>query len=440
MEQERSLQYANILKRMIQCETISVSGDVNPEKFIPFHHLLEELFSNLYEKLQVENFDGSLLMKWKGESSDNPILLMSHHDVVEATGEWSHDPFSGDIEDGKIWGRGTLDTKNTLFAMLQAAEELVLDGFVPSVDIWFESANTEETDGSGADTISKELEKRGIKFSMVLDEGGYILHDPIGGADGDFAIIGVGEKGCADLKFIASSGGGHASMPGKDTPLVRLGKFMKAVDESKVFDVEMNNVTSELFYRCSPYMKGATKFLFKNINITKPILKKLLPKISNAAGAMLKTTLAFTMASGSEGRNVLPQEAWVIGNMRFSHHQGQENSFAVIEQLAKKYDIKMEILDPGFESKISDYKSKEFNAVEKAVKEVFEAVEPVPYIMTGASDCRYFSRVCDNCFRFAPYKISDEQLDSIHGIDENLDISGLSKAVDFYKYIIREAK
>lgn len=430
--------YANILSKMIQCETVSVNGDVNPAKFEKFHKLLQELFPALFSIIEIENFNGSLLMRWKGKSSQNPILLMSHHDVVEANGQWTYPPFSGQIADGKLWGRGTLDTKNTLWAMLQAAEELVKEGYVPERDVWFESACTEETDGSGADKITQVLQERGITFSMVIDEGGYILHDPIGGADFDFAVIGVGEKGCADLKFIAQSNGGHASMPGKNTPLVRLGKFMAAVERSNLFEVKMNEVTTEFLHRCGLHMKGVLKILFKNAGLFKPLLVKVMPEISSAAGAMLKTTVAFTMTGGAQGRNVLPQEAWVIGNMRFSHHQGQEKSIKAITDLAAKFDIKTEILDPGFISDISDFKAEEFKRVEKVISKVFPNTEPVPYIMTGASDCRYFSRVCKNCYRFAPFKVSDAQVSSIHGIDENIDIETLPQAVDFYRFIIKE--
>ena len=154
---------------------------------------------------------------------------------------------------------------------------------------------------------------------------------------------------------------------------------------------------------------------------------------------MLKTTLAFTMAKGSEGSNVLPQEAWVIGNMRFSHHQGGENSIAAVRALAAEFDIETEVLEPGFASPMSSYESAGFRLVEQAVAEVFPDVIPAPYLMTGASDSRYMSRVCDTCLRFAPVHITEKQMESIHGIDENVDLSALAPAVDFYKYMISEA-
>lgn len=266
-----------------------------------------------------------------------------------------------------------------------------------------------------------------------------ILYDPIGGADGKFAVVGVGEKGCADIKFVARSKGGHAATPGKDTPLVRLGKFMAAAEKSKLFDVKMNDVTAEMFRRIGPYMKGAMKVIFTHIGLFKPLMCKVMPSVSNTAAAMLKTTLAFTMAGGSDGTNVLPQEAWVIGNMRFSHHQGGSASIDAVRRLADKYDVETVILDPGFESPLSPYDTQEFNLIERAVESVFADVKTMPYVMTAASDSRFFGRISNNCFRFAPFFISEEQLDSIHGIDENLDVATLASSVDFYKYIIREA-
>ncbi len=434
----RSERYAKRLSKLIQVETVSVEGVKNYEKFKVFHETIKQMFGNLFSKVDVEDFEGSLIFRWKGKTDKAPILLMSHHDVVEATGPWTHEPFSGDIDDGKVWGRGTLDTKGSLWAMLEAADELIAEGFVPDRDIWFETACTEETDGSGADAITQELKKRGIEFEFVLDEGGMMLYDPIGGADGTFAMIGVAEKGFTDLKFTARSNGGHASTPPKDTPLVRLGKFMAEVDKGDMFTAEVSPVLVEMFKRLAPKMKGAQKFIFKNADKLKWLLCKVMPKTSSSGNALLKTTVAFTMSSGSQGHNVLPQEAFVIANVRYSHHQGEEGSVSKLREIAAKYDIEVEVLEAGFSSHVTDYKSYGFTLVEKAVGNVFGDVTPAPYIMTGASDSRFFSRVSDSCIRFAPFTISHEQMNSIHGVDENVDVSTLEGAVDFYRYIIRE--
>ena len=439
MLDSRTNDYANGLARLIQLETISTFNQTDKTKFYEFHEVLREMFPNLFKVCTFEDFDGSFLMRWQGKTDKDPIMLMNHHDVVEATGDWSYNPFGGEIADGKLWGRGTLDTKGGLWAMMQAAEELVRKGFVPERDIYFLSACTEECAGEGADTISKVLEERGLRFFMVLDEGGYILEEPIAGAKGKFAVIGLGEKGCADLKFIAHSRGGHASIPPKDTPLVRLGKFMAAVEKKNLFKTEMAPIIHATFESLAGAMSGPLKFVLKNSRLFKPLLVKVMPMVSGAAGAMLRTTVAFTMASGSEGTNVLPQEAWVIANMRYSHHQGGKSSIEAISKLAEKYDIETVVLDPGVDSPISSHDSDAYKFITKAVTNVFPDVKTTPYIMTAASDSRFMWRISENCLRFAPFSITDEQLEGIHGLNENVDLSALAPAVDFYRYIITNA-
>ena len=431
--------YARNLSRMIQMETVSSENQKDKSKFYRFRELLTEIFPHIFSVCELEDFDGSFLLRWKGEGTEEPILFMNHHDVVEASGRWNYEPFSGTIAEGKVWGRGTLDTKGGLWAMLQAADELAEKGYVPKRDIYLMSTCNEECDGAGADMISRALKNRNIHFHLVLDEGGMILDEPIDGAKGTFAIVGIGEKGCADLKFIARSSGGHAATPGKNTPLVRLGKFMYATENENLFKAEISPAVAATFSKLSSSMSGAMKYVLGHSRLFSPLLKKVIPRFSNTAGAMLKTTIAFTMAGGSEGMNVLPNEAWVIGNMRYSHHQGRQQSFKTIIRLAKKYDIETVILNPGFDSVLSDHKSAAFKSIEKAVSTVFDkSVKTTPYVMTAASDSRYLSRVCSNCFRFTPFHITQMQLDSIHGINENVDIAALTPAVEFYQYIMTE--
>lgn len=440
MSENRAMQYAEILSKLIKVETISSRENCDITKFLEFHKVLRETFPNFFNTVECEEFNGSLLLKWNGtDPSLKPIMLMNHHDVVEASGDWTHSAFSGEIADGRVWGRGTLDTKGGLAMMLQAAEELIKEGFIPKRDTYFVSSCNEEIDGAGCDAISRALKERNMKFYFVLDEGGMIKYDPIGGAEGTFAMIGVGEKGCVDLKFVAKSNGGHASAPGKNTPLVRLSKFMIEAEKAECFEVKMSDTVKETLSRFAPTMSGVMKLACGNVNAFEPVLKKVMPMISPSGAALLRTTLAFTMSKGSDGTNVIPQEAWVVGNMRVSHHQGKKASVDAIAEIAKKYDVETIITDDGIESRIADYRGEAFKFIEKAVNTIFPEYKPVPYVMNAATDSRYFDMVCDNCLRFVPFLIDDQQLDSIHGIDENVDISTLAPAVDFYKYVIQEA-
>ncbi|MBR4942311.1 MAG: M20/M25/M40 family metallo-hydrolase [Clostridia bacterium] len=436
---DRTEAYAAQLGRLIQAETVSAINQKEKVKFTSFQSLLREEFPAIFRACEPEDFDGSLLLRWKGDSDKDPVMLMNHHDVVEAPGNWKYPPFSGTVAEGKIWGRGAVDTKGGLWAMLCAANELASEGFKPRHDVYFFSACNEETSGQGADTVSRILKNRGLRFSMVLDEGGMMIYDPIGGADGTFAMIGLGEKECVELKFIARSRGGHASTPARDTPLVRLGKFMVAAETTNVFEADIPPELYEMFSRLGSKMKQPLKGVLSHPRLFRDTLIRTLPAVSDTAGAMLKTTIAFTMASGSEGTNVLPQEAWVIGDMRCSHHQGSTGSIAAIKELADKFDVDVLVLSRGVSSPISSPKSEAFRLIEKGIKEIAPDVIPCPYLMTGASDCRFMSRISDNCLRFTPFTITTEQLECIHGVNENLDISCLEPAVNFYKYIIKEA-
>lgn len=439
-ESERSVEYGKKLAKMVQKETISSRFEEDRTKFYEFHEILEELFPQVHATCEKHVFNGSLLYKWSGKSSNKPILLMSHQDVVEAGGVWEHEPFSGDIDEtGRVWGRGTVDTKASLFCIFTAIEELIKDGYQPEVDVYIGSSCTEEWSGDGAPATVQYLKENGIELALVLDEGGMIIEEPIGGVKGTYGMVGVVEKGYGDVKFTARSGGGHASAPKKNTPLVRLGKFMVEVEKHSPFICEFSPTLEEMFKRCAPNMNFGMKLIFANMWLFKPLLKKLLPSINAAAGAMLHTTLAFTTAKGSDGLNVLPQEAYVTGNMRFIHHQPNKESIEAVSAIAKKYDIETEVIYQDEPCPIVDFHSEAFHIVEETAKEIYPGIGVCPYIMTGGTDAKYYKEVSENCIRFAPLYIDGQQYGSIHGLNENIYQGALPLGVDFYKTVIKKS-
>ena len=441
-ELERAQEYAETLGEMIRFETISTEQDPQAEKFAAFHELLRNLFPSLFAAAEYENINGCLLLKWRGNSPEKkPVLFMNHSDTVEVQGDWKYPPLSGQIAEGKVWGRGTLDTKGVLWGMLQAADELAADGFVPECDIYFESSCCEEitvSDG-GAEQVAKVLEERGIHFSMIIDEGGMIMYSPLNGVKAKFAMVGMGERGCSSIRFTARGNGGHASTPEKNSPLVRLGKFMAEADKNKVFKVELADAIKEMFRRFAPYVDGPLKKIYADPEKFEPLLKIVMPASSATGRALAQTTIAFTMAEGSNGTNVIPAEAYVVGNMRVSHHQGFESSLKAISALARKYDIESTVIEYPKETKLSDMNSKAFRLIEDAVSASFDDVLTAPYIMTGCSDARFLEHLGDSCFRFVPFEISKEQMESIHGLNECVDVGTLPAAVDFYKYVMKGA-
>ena len=436
---DRAKRYGERLSKMIQKETVSGRFDSDRTKFYEFHKTLEELFPLVHKNLTKNVFDGSLLFKWEGKGENKPIMLMSHHDVVEGKGEWVHPAFSGHIdEEGRVWGRGTVDTKGSLFCIFTAVEELLEEGYTPEGDVYIASSCTEEWSGDGGPAIAKHLKDEGVQLELLLDEGGMIVKEPIKGVKGIYAMIGVVEKGYGDFKFIARGKGGHASAPPKNTPLVRLGKFMAYAEKHSPFKAKLTPTVTEMFKRIAPNMSFPLRLVFANMWLTKPLLAKLLPDISAAAGAMTKTTLAFTKAGGSDGLNVLPQEAYVTGNMRFIHHQPNEESLRLIGDMAKKFDIEIEPIYQDKPCPIVDYKSSMFNLIERVSAEIYPEVVVSPYVMTGGTDCKYYSEVSKNSIRFAPLFITPDQHASVHGLNENIYSGALPKGVDFYKAVIKE--
>ena len=437
----RAEKYGEELAKLIRHETISSRFDDSREKFYRFHEALEEQFPNVHQKCEKKVFNGSLLFKWEGKKLHDPILFMSHHDVVEAGGKWEHEPFSGDIDEkGRVWGRGAVDTKASLFCMLTAVEELLKEGFEPECDVYIASSCTEEFSGEGAPATVRYLKENGVRPAFVMDEGGMIIEEPIAGVKGVYGMVGVVEKGYGDLKFIARSGGGHASAPKKNTPLVRLGKFMADMDKKSPFTAKLTPTVKEMFRRTAPNMNFGMKLIFANMWCFAPLLEKLLPSISSAAGAMIRTTLAFTTAKGSDGLNVLPQEAYVTGNMRFIQHQDAKESIGLISGIAKKYGLETEVIYQDSACPTVDYESRAFHLVEKVAETVYPGVQICPYVMTGGTDAKYYQAISDNCLRFAPLYIDGQQYGSIHGLNENIYAGTLPMGVDFYKNMILHSR
>ena len=433
---DRAMALAKKLSRMVQYDTVSVPDTDQREKFLGFHKILEELFPMVHARLEKTEIDGNLLFFWKGKSSQKPLVLMSHQDVVPAEGTWQHGPFSGDIENGLVWGRGTSDTKCYVMAFFQAVEELLAQGYVPENDVYLSSSCTEEWSGDGCPKLVNELKRRGVRPWLVCDEGGGVITDPMGGIKGNFAMLGVFEKGRANVRFTAASGGGHASTPPAHSPIARLAAFVNEVETKPIFRRKLPKEVAAMFETLAPYAAFPIKLIFSNLWLFRPILLKVLPMISSQAGAMIRTTAAFTMQSGSDAFNVLPQKATLGANLRFIPHQGMEDSLRILKKLADKHKLTMDVVIANDYTQPVDIHGEAFQTVQRTVERTFPGCPSSPYVMTGATDSRFYQEICENVVRFAPVVYGPQQMKGMHGIDETIGIDCLPGAVDFYKNLI----
>ena len=241
---------------------------------------------------------------------------MNHSDVVDAPGQWSHPPFAGEVADGKIYGRGVFDTKGSLCAQMQAVEDLMQSGKLTR-SFYIYSSFDEETTYTGAPEIVKYFKSQNITLDFVLDEGGAIIDPPFPGLKNRCAMVALAEKGQMTVKFTAKCPGGHSSQPPFNDPLTKLSKLVLAMP--KQFSDEIHPITMETFKAVAPYMTFPLRFFLGNTWLFKSLIKIILKRNSTTA-AMLRTSNVFTIAQAGSEFNVVPQEASMTANFRFSLH------------------------------------------------------------------------------------------------------------------------
>lgn len=430
--------YAGHLSSMVQVSTVTRRGETDLAEIYRFHALLEELYPRIHRVCEKTELDGALLFRWKGRKPElKPILLMSHHDVVEAAGKWKYQPFSGAIAEGKIWGRGTVDTKGALCAILESVEELIKEGFTPLCDVYIASSNNKTVTGDGAVKTVEYLYTKGIFFDLVMDEGGSIqasYNDDKERLAAHSAMIGVMEKGRANIKFIARSRGGHASVPFHDNPFARLAKLVYIAEHKSLFKKRITKPVIEQYRVMAPYMRHFRhRLLYGNLWLFRPIAPYIMHKKGGAMAAVVKTTCIFTMAEGSEGANVIPERATMTANCRFMLHEPLMPSYAKLARLADKLGLEMEMAT-GFDvTPVADMSAYAYKYVGRCIKRSFGEIPQIPYIMPQGTDARHYTKICDCVLRFVPLMMTGEQLGSSHAVNENINLEALSRAVNFYR-------
>lgn len=438
-EEER--RYAEILSSLVKIPTLSRRQGESWETFSVYQEKLRALFPKIFETAECHDVDGNILLRIRGSAPEKGgVLLMGHQDVVPAEGQegWIYPPFSGEIAEGKVWGRGAMDCKSTVCAEWIAVEELLNEGFSFKEDLWLFSSRNEENAGGGSELAAAYLEKNGVRLNAVLDEGGAVVTGVFPGLHSPCAAIGVAEKGFVNLKFTARGKGGHASTPPKNTPIVRLSRFISEVEKKEPFRKKFVSPIPEMFSVIAGYERFPLRFVMSNLWLFGGVLKRVLPKVSPMAGAFISATAAFTQSGGSPAPNVLPDSAYVICNVRPSLHEGAEECIGILRKIAQKYDIETEVLFKKEPSLVTDFSGEACRFLCAAVAEALPDTVVIPYLMTGGTDSCRFENVCDNIFRFTPTRLTKQQLDAMHAPNENLSVSALAEGAKVYKYYLEK--
>lgn len=436
-------QIADKLSAAIQIPTVSYRdrSKIDYQQFEAYHERIEKLFPKVHSQLtkKVIN-DYSLLYHWKGKApSKGPALYMAHIDVVpiaEGTEEdWTYPPFSGAIEEGYVWGRGSLDTKVTMISALEAAELLLEEGFQPEEDIYFAFGHDEEIRGDlGAKAIAGYLKEEGIQIRYIIDEGGVVNIGSIPGVDRPTALIGICEKGYSDIKVSVEGQGGHASMPPKTTALGQISEVVRRLEKNQM-PIHFGGATRSFMKTVGPAMGLTNRVILANLWLFKPVFLKIFQK-SASGNALLRTTTAATMSHASNASNVLPQKASATFNFRINPEDTVEDVKKHILKVSGEIPVALEILQGTDPSRVSSTESQAFQRISETIGYIFGDVLVSPYVMLAATDSIQYENVCKDIYRFAPYVATKEALSTIHNTNERISIDNLIKSVGFYKQLI----
>lgn len=435
------IEYAEAFARMLRVPTVT---DCDKSIFDELHAVMRDIAPQ-FAKLETVRPQGSaLVVKWEGKRSDRPLVLMGHQDVVPEGehSKWKYPPYGGQIAEDRIWGRGAMDCKSTVFASMVAAEELIADGFVPEQDIYFCYGDNEENSGGSAIAEAEYLKKMGVKPALVFDEGGGMatkeampkyLAKSVG-------VIGVCEKGFADYKFFARSNGGHSSAPPKNTPFVRLAKFILYCEKHNIFKKQTLPIVKEMLAQFSKAVKPIYAPFVKRAYLIAPLAAKLVPALYGQLNAFLSTTMVFTMSEGAAASNNIPDAAWVLANLRFSPQEGGDACLKKLEKIAKKYDIEIVVENTRDASAIANTESPEYLFASDIINKVYGETILAPYLIAGGTDCRYMQELCPTALRFTPFLVSFEEMQRCHAYDECIPIDSLADGVTFFKTFITQYK
>ena len=429
------------LGELVKCKTVSrytheEEDDAEFEKLIS---MLPTLYPHVFEVCTLQKMpDRGLLFQWKGKMKGEPAVLMAHYDVVPVNEDkWDKPPFAAIIEDGVMWGRGTLDTKVTFNGVLSAAEHLIAQGFVPENDIYFAFSGGEEVNGKGAVHIVNYFKENGITPSAVVDEGGAVVEKVFPGVKQPCALIGIAEKGLLDLKYTVQSNGGHASAPKPHTPVGILARACTRV-EGKPFPSHITKPVAEMFDTLGRHSTFVYRMIFANLWCFSPVLDLLAKKSGGEMNALMRTTVAFTQMSGSTASNVIPPSAHMVSNIRLNPEDTVESAKAYIAKTIGDESVTLEVVNGQNPSRISRTDCDGWRKVSRAVADTWQGSIVSPYLMVQCSDSRHWGVISDRVYRFSAMDLTSEERATIHGNNERIRLESIGRAVEFYIRLMKQ--
>lgn len=407
------------------------------------HAYLAQTFPRTHAALAREIVDpANLLFKWAGTDTVlEPIVMMAHMDVVPveegSEGAWTHPPFSGDIADGFVWGRGSLDDKIGVLSTLEAVEALVARGFHPRRTVYLAFGDDEEVEGRGAAAIVALLKSRGVRPVVAIDEGSGIVRGIIPNISRPAALIGIAEKGHMSVQLTVKSAGGHSSMPPAQTAV---GVLAQAVDrlEKHPLPGRLDGAVAGMLAELGREMPLSSRIAMANLWLTRPLVIRQLSR-SVATNAALRTTTAPTMFQGSPKENVLPIRAHAIVNFRIIPGETPETVMEHVRKVVDDARVTITLAEPPTPpSPVSGMTSAAYRTLARDITVLEPSALVAPSLVIGATDSRQYAGYARDVYRFLPMQLGPEDLDRIHGTNERIGVHDYARGVAFMTLLISD--
>ena len=443
---------ASTAEHLAKCLTFkTISGpQADPTEFEKMHRWMQNTWPAFFKAVKLERIAGqSLLLTWSGKNRGAaPVLFLAHQDVVpveeQTLGDWIHPPFQGvtapcgDRPGNCVWGRGAIDMKAALVGLMDAANRLAASGWQPERSILFAFGHDEEVGGTGAQAIARHLRTQKIRPAWLLDEGLLVTEGITPGIARPIAYIGIAEKGYVSFELLAKAKGGHSSMPPPSTAVGRLAKAVTRLEENP-FPARLDELSASMFGRVAPHMSFGNRVAFANQWLLGPIiLKKLTAKAST--NAIVRTTQAVTMFSGSMQDNVLPQRARVVVNYRIHPRDSIQSVARHIRGTINDPSIDVRVLKGGLKSEPSPVARTDtagYRSIQESIRAVFRDTIVAPGLFIAATDSRHYLGIVDQVYRFHPIRMGRSDRERVHGVNERVSVSNFQETVAFYGEVLR---
>jgi len=388
----------------------------------------------------------SMLFEWPGQDPKlGAILLMSHFDVVpvepSTLADWTHPPFSGHLDKEFIWGRGTLDCKHGVMAILEAIKLLLAEGFRPQRSIYVALGHDEEIGGAdGNKKIAEWFRSHGIRLHTVIDEGGCVFTE-FPGLGSPAALVGVAEKGFLTVEVTASVSAdkvGHSSMPPRETAVSILSTAIHRIQQSP-FPARIDGGLRDTLNFLGPEMRFDKKLAVSNLWLLGPVVERSL-SAKPSGDALLRTTIAPTMIEGGVAENVLPSEATAKLNLRLlpGDHIGTALNH-LRDSIEDPRVAVTELGEPREASPVSDIDSEQFKILQTTIHQVLPDVVVAPFVLVGSTDTVHYADLCANIYRFIPARVSERDTQRFHGVNERISKEGYLTIIRFFHQYIKNA-